>query len=353
MVYVVVLNWNGAVDTIACAASVLALSAAPFQLVICDNASADDSIMRLRDWAAGLAPAAESASAEPELKKSSGARVSHPLLELPNDRTAWQHPKLAAGTVVLIQTGSNLGYAGGNNVGIRYALERGDADYFWILNNDTVVAPAALSALLRKANGDPRFGIVGSTLLYHYRPDFVQVLGGCRFSAWTTTVRPIGWGKTATEASAVSESEVESQLDYVAGASMLVSRAFVADVGLMQEDYFLYFEEIDWAERGRRSKTRRWELGFARDSVVLHKVGASAGTGLTKASTRYMYTSKIRFMKRFYPARSVTTATMILMQAFKTLLVNGSGTALTIFSVLLSWRSIAAFSADLTRESRR
>lgn len=325
MVYVIVLNWNGAADTIACAQSILALEGLPFRLVICDNASADDSIDVIRDWAS-----------------RAGDRSSPCLLELANDRLAWQHANPTEGVVVLIQTGSNLGYAGGNNVGIRYALERGDADFVWILNNDTTVSPNSLHTLVTKARSDPSFGIVGSTLLYHYRSDRVQVLGGCRFSAWTTTISPVGWGKTAAEVTAVSELEVESQLDYVTGASMLVSKAFLEDVGLMQEDYFLYFEEIDWAERGRRSTTRQWKLGYARDSTVFHKVGASAGTGASKSSTRYLYTSKIRFMKRFFPARLPITLLMVFMQAIKSLFTVGPGHALVILSVLIHSYQITA-----------
>ena len=327
MVYIIVLNWNGAADTIACAESVLALEGTPFRLVICDNASTDDSTLRLRDWAAGRA--ADGAS----------RRV---LVELPNDRSAWQHTDRAEGVIVLIQTGANLGYAGGNNVGIRYALEQGDAEYFWVLNNDTAVSPHALTPLVTKARSDPSFGIIGSTLLYHYRPEHVQVLGGCSFSSWTTRIAPVGWGKTATEAAAVSESEVERQLDYVTGASMMVSKAFIDDVGLMEEDYFLYFEEIDWAERGRRSTAHSWKLGFARDSVVLHKVGASAGTGTSKSSTRFYYTSKIRFMKRFYPARFALTLLIVLIQAVKSLLTGGRGHALVILSVLARSGQITA-----------
>ena len=327
MVYIIVLNWNGAADTIACAESVLALEGTPFRLVICDNASADDSTLRLRDWAADRA--------------ADGAQ-QRALVELPNERTAWQHTDFAEGAIVLIQTGANLGYAGGNNVGIRYALEQGDADYLWVLNNDTAVSPHALTALVAKARSDPSFGIIGSTLLYYYRPEHVQVLGGCSFSAWTTRIAPVGWGKTATEAAAVSESEVEAHLDYVTGASMMVSKAFIDDVGLMEEDYFLYFEEIDWAERGRRSTAHSWKLGFARDSVVLHKVGASAGTGTSKSSTRFYYTSKIRFMKRFYPARFALTLLIVLMQAVKSLLTGGRGHALVILMVLARSRQIAA-----------
>ena len=144
----------------------------------------------------------------------------------------------------------------------------------------------------------------------------------------------MGWGKTATEAATVAEGEVERQLDYVTGASMLVSKAFIDDVGLMEEDYFLYFEEIDWAERGRRSTAHAWKLGFARDSVVLHKVGASDGTGTSKSSTRFYYTSNIRFMNRFYPARFALTLLIVLIQAVKSLLTGGRGHALIILSVL-------------------
>ena len=337
MVYVIVLNWNGAADTIACAESVLALRGTPFQLVICDNASADDSVPRLRRWVSARAD-------EPALGRAD-------LIELPNEPAAWQHARTAEGGVVLIQTGANLGFAGGNNVGIRYGLARGDADFFWILNNDTTVAPNALGALVSKARSDAGFGIVGSTLLYHYRPTHVQVLGGCRFSAWTTRIAPVGWGKTAAEAAVTSESEVESQLDYVTGASMLVSGAFIADVGLMQEDYFLYCEEIDWAERGRRSPARRWRLGFARASVVFHKVGASAETGVSKAATRYFYASKIRFMKRFYPARTPVVLLMVAMQGIKRLFSGGAGQALVILAVVAHARDIAvAAKSSLTAD---
>lgn len=340
MVYVIVLNWNGAEDTIACVNSLFTLDRSAYQVVICDNASSDSSIAQIRSWAAGQSD--ESAKPLRSQTPDAPARKSESrsLVELPNDPTAWGHASLLAGSVVLIHTGSNLGYAGGNNVGIRYAQERGDADFFWILNNDTAVTPSALTALLLKASTDADYGIVGSTLLYHYRPEYVQVLGGCSFSAWTTRVTPVGWGKTATEAKAVSESSVESQLDYVAGACMLVSKAFIDDVGLMQEDYFLYYEEIDWAERGARSKNHAWRLGFAHDSVVFHKVGASAGTGATKESTRQIYTSKIRFMKRFYPSRNAVTVLMVLMQAVKSLVTNHPGHALVILSVVLKWRFI-------------
>ena len=98
MVYVIVLNWNSAANTIACAESVIALDKTPFQLVLCDNASADNSVARLLAWAAGRANDSDWVSAEPNLTERAGARPTRLLLELPNDRTAWHHPSPAAGT---------------------------------------------------------------------------------------------------------------------------------------------------------------------------------------------------------------------------------------------------------------
>jgi GT2 family glycosyltransferase len=89
--------------------------------------------------------------------------------------------------ITLLETGRNLGFAGGNNVGIRYALEQG-ADYVWLLNNDTKADPHALTAMVEVAESDPRIGAVGSVLYYMDEPERVQAWGGvfpgtlrCRF----------------------------------------------------------------------------------------------------------------------------------------------------------------------------
>jgi GT2 family glycosyltransferase len=326
MIYIVVLNWNGAEDTIACAESVFALDGVPFRLVICDNSSTDDSVAMLNRWASGL---------------TRGSQQTSALITLSNDPNSWTREVHPEGSVVLIQTGANLGYAGGNNVGIRYAMSQGDVDYVWVLNNDTTVTPRALRTLIAKAERDPDYGIIGSTLLYFYRPQHVQVLAGCRFSAWTTQIAPLGEGQLAVDVATSLEAEaaVEAQLDYVTGAAMLIRKAFIEDVGLMAEDYFLYCEEIDWAERGRRSPNRRWRLGFASDSLVLHKVGASAETGVSTSATMFFYTSKLRYMKRFYPARYPWIVLMIALQGVKKFIKNNPNQARAIFRALKQFDS--------------
>lgn len=254
-VFIVVLNWNGWRDTDACLESLKGLDYPNYRVVVVDNASADGSEARLR--------------------------ALHP-------------------DVTLLQSGANLGFAGGNNVGLRYALQNG-VDYVWLLNNDTLIEPDALTYLVKKMQRDPGLGLCGSTLVYEGQRGTVQALGGARYNRWLGSVRHIG--QHQPRAQAVDEGTVEDQLDYLIGASMLASRTFLETVGLLQEDYFLYFEELDWAARARGT----FRLGYAAKSIVYHKEGSSIG-GTDRAKTTKSYTAdlyalknRVRFTRRFYP----------------------------------------------------
>ena len=172
---------------------------------------------------------------------------------------------------VIIQSGANLGFAGGTNVGLRYALGR-DADYAWLLNNDTLVEPDALTQLVKRMQEKPDAGLCGSTLVYHHDRSRIQAYGGATYNKWLSTSRHIG--QDAPRGEEVNTEEVEAQLDYLVGASCLVSRSFLDEIGLMSEDYFLYFEEVDWAARAKG----RYALAFAPKSVVYHKEGGSIGS---------------------------------------------------------------------------
>lgn len=254
-VFIVVLNWNGWRDTDACLGSLAGLDYPSYRVVVVDNASTDGSEAQLR------------------------ARHPH---------------------VTLLQSGANLGFAGGNNVGLRYALAEG-ANYVWLLNNDTLVEADALTQLVAKMQRDPGLGLCGSTLLYEAQRDRVQALGGARYNRWLGSVRHLG--QHQPRAQPIDEGAVEAQLDYLIGASLLASRAFLEQVGLLQDDYFLYFEELDWAARARG----RFRLGYAAKSVVYHKEGSSiGGTGRAKAAKSYtadLYAlrNRVRFTRRFYP----------------------------------------------------
>jgi GT2 family glycosyltransferase len=156
----------------------------------------------------------------------------------------------------------------------------------------------ALRALTRRAQDNARIGMIGSTLRYYDRPDVIQALGGSLMEPATLTTRHIGAG-LRVDSPQIDPAEVERQMFYVVGASMLVSRQFIQEIGLMQEDYFLYYEEIDWAMRGRDS----FKLGYAADSYVFHKSGASSSKVLPAFSSNLYYRNRIRFVTRFFPER--------------------------------------------------
>ncbi|MEO6091796.1 MAG: glycosyltransferase family 2 protein [Novosphingobium sp.] len=167
--------------------------------------------------------------------------------------------------VLLIEATGNLGFAGGVNHGIRQAPHAGA---YWVLNPDAVPAPDALGELVaRLEHGDCE--AVGGVL--HFADGRVQSLGG-EWQSWLARAVSIGAGEQID--APIDAEAVESRLDYLVGASMLIHRRFIETVGLMREDYFLYVEEIEWFLRGARHGMR---LGIAPRARVLHHQGTTTG----------------------------------------------------------------------------
>jgi GT2 family glycosyltransferase len=330
MVCIVILNWNRWRDTVECLESVFRQEYADFQVVLCDNESTDGSLEAIKAWADGKLPSAGAGtvprylaggtSPRPRPADENGERNKRPpsTPESPTLQTVSASSPPAAKPIryseylyddirratdttkqdaplVLIQTGANRGFAGGNNAGLRYAMKRHDTEFVWLLNNDTVVCGDALTGMVNTMRRNPSAGICGSKILSYYEPDKVQSLGGCTFNKWLGIPRHIG-AKTAAS-SPVDKFEVLRRMAYVTGTSMLVSRPFLADVGLMDERYFLYYEEIDWVIRAHH----RYPLEFAPDSVVYHKEGASTGTTRSRYADFYIVQSRIRFTRTHFP----------------------------------------------------
>ncbi|MBJ6751447.1 glycosyltransferase family 2 protein [Geomonas anaerohicana] len=292
-VSIIVVNWNGWRDTLECLESLLRLDYPDFAVVVCDNGSSDDSLQRIADWAVQ--------------QGVSIARYRRAEAEAGGDPA--ERPWLT-----LIETGANLGFAGGNNVGLRYALARQDA-FCWLLNNDTVVEPDALTHLVAAMRQDPAVGICGSTIRLHHDRDRIQALGGGYYHRFLGL--PWHYGRFSRWSAAQPlTARAKRRMNYVEGASMLVSRRFLLEVGLLCEDYFLYFEEADWAIRGRG----RFTLGYAPESMVYHKVGASIGTSSNPAQKSftcdfYNIRNRIRFARRYHPLTIPTVYLVLLAEA--------------------------------------
>lgn len=235
-VWIVLLNWNGWRDTLACLKSLDALNYRNWHPVVVDNASGDDSVSRIR-------------TGRPDID--------------------------------LIEAGGNLGFSGGCNVGIRHALEHG-ADYVWLLNNDATVDAGTLGAMVDLAEREKTIGAVGSVLYYMDRPDMVQAWGGGWIDYWKG------------QAGHYLTSVPEAKLQYLTAASILIRRKAFGDVGLFDENnFFMYWEDVDFSSRLRKCG---WRLAVAVNSHVLHKENGSTGkVNLLRDS--YYAASAVRFFR--------------------------------------------------------
>jgi GT2 family glycosyltransferase len=254
----VVVNWNGWCDTVGCVESLLALGEAPLHVVVCDNGSTDGSLAQLQAWLS---------------RRSAAEREAVTLLPLER----------------------NAGYAAGLNAGVRWAQANTQARLFWLLNNDVVAMPGALRELLAARALIPSAGLCGSVLLDWDAPAQVQATGG-RYRKWLGVARHEHTQADGGDAVCLT-------LDYPIGASLLVDQDYLDRVGFMEESYFLYYEEMDWAERGRRQGLRPV---VALRSRLKHKEGASTGSrgGVRRKSMlseHYGVVNRLRITRKFWP----------------------------------------------------
>ncbi len=314
LVSVVIVNWNGWGDTIECLESVFRLDYPNLSVIVCDNGSQDNSLEKIRAWARGDIDVVS--FGQPSLRTCSFPPVAKPIeyCDLNAAESGAPNFRGEPSKLTLIDVGENRGFAGGNNVGICYATEKRDATYVWLLNNDTVVEHTALDHMVARMEEQATFGICGSVLRYYDAPCCIQALGGAFFNKWLAISRH------HTEDRPVSQSKYFSlngprTPDYIIGASMLVSKKFIDRVGLMGEEYFIYYEEIDWCIRGKR---KGFSLTYSPESIVYHKDGRSTGAGVNvftrnPVADYYNIRNRIVFTRKYFPYAMVTVVLGILL----------------------------------------
>lgn len=302
-VYIVLVNWNGWRYTLACLESLFRQAYASWRVIVCDNGSTDGSTDYMKAWANGRL----------QLDMEDGfplANLISPAVAKPIGYLEYDRVEAEAGgsgdeheePLILIHTGANLGWAGGNNVALRYLEGRVDYDSIWILNNDTIVHPDALSILMGKLRRHTSYGMCGATLVYQHNPSWIQTRGGNRYRPWLAQTRPIGFLESPR--AEVVEADIEKRMAYVSGACMLVTRRFVSDVGRLSEIYFLYYEELDWALRAR---AYGYQLAYASQAVIYHKEGASIGGGNRDRAEKswtadyFEIRNRVVLTRKFYP----------------------------------------------------
>ena len=217
-VFIIILNWNGKEDTLACLNSSQQSTYFNQEIVVVDNGSSDDSVEQI---------------------------------------------KLFYPSVTLLETGQNLGYAEGNNVGIRYALEH-HADYILLLNNDTTVARDLLDQLVSAAQQNPDAGVFGATLLYMDKPDTIWFAG----AQWNTQKLTFDYPYQDQKL----PDRLNTATDYACGAALFFRGEVARSIGLLDARFFLVWEESDWCLRATRAG---YGCKLVPSAYVWHKVGAS------------------------------------------------------------------------------
>lgn len=303
-VLILILNWNGWKYTIECLESIQRIEYSNYNVMIVDNDSQDNSIENIKLWASNKLICNQSpfVNYKDEIKTIRCFEYNRSTAEFGGDKTVeTEISKLGPKeSLLIVQAGLNLGFAGGNNIGLRYVLASEKYEYVWLLNNDTVIKPDALLQLVKQSRMELNCGMCGSTLLYYDEPNKVQALGGAIYNKWLGISKHIGQDLNIEH---ITSTYKQIKIDYVIGASMLVSSKMVKDIGLMCEDYFLYFEEIDWAKRAMG----KYRLAYAKDSIVYHREGATI-SGKNNSNQKsyiadyYGIRNRLIFTKKYYKA---------------------------------------------------
>jgi GT2 family glycosyltransferase len=220
---IVLLNWNNKRDTLACLQSLAKLEYDDHEVIVVDNGSIDDSVATIRQQFE---------------------------------------------SVLVIETGANLGFSAGNNVGIAAALERG-ADYVFLLNNDTTVSPDILDRFLEVSQSLPQVGVLGAKIYFFDQPDRLWYAG----AQWRRdTGRFVHRGIMQLD-DRQSWNQVE-ETAYACGCALFIRARVLRDIGLLDPNYFLMWEETDLCFRAR---AKGYGCLFVPQAIVWHKVSASFG----------------------------------------------------------------------------
>jgi GT2 family glycosyltransferase len=245
-VAIILLNWNAYNDTFECLKSLEKLNYPNFHVFLVDNCSQDGSDIKLQNDI---------------LNKKFNLNIT------------------------FIQSGGNLGFAGGNNIGIRRAYNLG-YNYFWLLNNDTIVDSNSLKHLIDTLKGDPLIGIVGSKI-YYYNTNILWYAGGL-VDISTGRVKHIGLREVDQ-----GQFNRKKEVDFANGCSMAFTRKLIDEIGYMDEGYFLYYEETDW---NIRAKKKGFKVVYVPESVVYHKISSSSGGESNLSPYVYYYNIRNAFL---------------------------------------------------------
>lgn len=220
LISIISVNYNGLHDTLEMIKSVMENVSLHYEIIVVDNASAVDQTIAIKE---------------------------------------------AFPQVITIRSEKNLGFAGGNNLG----MEAARGEYLFFLNNDTIVKDDSFKYLVSRLDSSPKIGAVSPKIKFAWEPCNIQFAGYTRLSGITLRNSLIGFMNPDTDLYATA-----APTPYIHGAAFMIKREVAERAGTMPELYFLYYEELDWSER---IADAGYELWYEPQSTVYHKESRSTG----------------------------------------------------------------------------
>lgn len=260
-VSIIILNWNGWEDTIECLESLYQVDYPDYDVIVVDNGSQIESVEMLKKYASGDLSVESDFFVYNEFNKpinifeytAKGLKSLQIINENYNNLNS--NNKL-----ILIKNEINSGFSEGNNIGIKFSLQFLNSDYILLLNNDTVVDKNFLNELVKFADTDHKAGIVGPKVNYYDKPDKTAYIGHnvnlCNGRISDPPIIDVNNPKSV-------------QIDYVVGCGLLIKRRVIDDIGLLDPNYFLYYEDADWC---LRAKKHGYDIFYVPKSKIWHKI---------------------------------------------------------------------------------
>lgn len=261
---IVVLNWNGWEDTIECLESLFQMTYGNYRVVLVDNGSTDGSIERIKDWASG--------KRQVQSKYFIYDPNTKPIPVIEHDQHA---PEAGRGKepLIIIRLKENIGFARGNNVGIKYALSDPEYKYILALNNDTIVRPDFLERMMDVFKEHPKAGLLGPKIVDYYSGKHWQGVMLDRIDIFTTimffTPLKIFFNRVPMSKRYLLPGRGAEKVYGIAGCCMLFKSKILEEIGLFDETTFLGWEEYIIAEKLLK---RGYETYAAAESIIYHKV---------------------------------------------------------------------------------
>lgn len=296
--YIITVNYNGWQDTIECMQSVLKNDYDNYQMIIIDNASVNNSVTEINHW----------------IKNQVENPISYAMFE--NEDLFYKSNNLLEQKILIVKAKENGGFSSGNNIALRYIM-RHDSDCFvWLLNPDMVIEKNSLTELNCCANLK-KSRIFGTIHKDYNNPSKTILYGGWKVFPKMGIVRPI-----------ISDRNTMN-IDFISGGSLFTHIKNFIEVGLLPEEYFLYWEEADWCEKAKRMGKI---LNVCDKSICYDKGSTSIGSNSKLAEYLYCYNSLV-YSKKYYK-NSLTVVFFLSLKGIKRFIFSNKNTGIVFGAIV-------------------